>query len=76
MLDRRPGLLLELVEPGELNPNDVHTPGVYVQRVVALTPEQAADKRIERVTTRPRPDSSGSADEALVDDAATHGLGG
>ena len=39
----------ELVEPGELDPNDIHTPGVYVQRVVALTPEQAADKRIERV---------------------------
>jgi 3-oxoacid CoA-transferase subunit A len=50
----------ELVEPGELNPNDVHTPGVYVQRVVALTPEQAADKRIERVTTRPRPSTSTS----------------
>ena len=66
----------ELVEPGELDPNDVHTPGVYVQRVVALTPEQAADKRIEKVTTRPRP----SAEDALVDDAAqdsaTHGLGG
>ena len=45
----------ELVEPGELDPNDIHTPGVYVQRVVALTPEQAADKRIEKVTTRPRP---------------------
>jgi len=45
----------ELVEPGELDPNGVHTPGVFVQRVVALTPEQAADKRIERVTTRPRP---------------------
>jgi 3-oxoacid CoA-transferase subunit A len=43
-----------LVEPGELDPNHVHTPGVFVQRVVALTPEQAADKRIERVTTRPR----------------------
>ncbi|WP_067440831.1 CoA transferase subunit A [Nocardioides jensenii] len=42
----------ELVEPGELNPNDVHTPGVYVQRVVALTPEQAADKRIEKRTVR------------------------
>jgi 3-oxoacid CoA-transferase subunit A len=43
-----------LVEPGEIDPNDVHTPGVFVQRVVALTPEQAADKRIERrtVTTR------------------------
>jgi 3-oxoacid CoA-transferase subunit A len=62
-----------LVEPGELDPNDVHTPGVYVQRVVALTPEQAADKRIEKTTTRPRP---GASDEALVDDAATHGLGG
>ncbi len=62
-----------LVEPGELDPAEVHTPGVYVQRVVELTPEQAADKRIEKVTTRPRPDSS---TEALVDDAATHGLGG
>jgi len=44
----------ELVEPGELDPNNVHTPGVFVQRVVPLTPEQAADKRIERVTTRQR----------------------
>jgi 3-oxoacid CoA-transferase subunit A len=43
-----------LVEPGELDPNHVHTPGVFVQRVVSLTPEQAADKRIERVTTRPK----------------------
>ena|ERR1700761_239926 len=41
-----------LVEPGEIGPDDVHTPGVYVQRVVALTPEQAADKRIERRTVR------------------------
>ena len=41
-----------LVEPGELDPNDVHTPGVYVQRVVALTPEQAAEKRIEKRTVR------------------------
>ncbi len=44
----------ELVEPGELDPNDIHTPGVYVQRVVALTPEQAADKRIEKRTVRSR----------------------
>ncbi|WP_109507930.1 CoA transferase subunit A [Nocardioides speluncae] len=43
----------ELVEPGELPPNDVHTPGVFVQRVVALTPEQAADKRIEKRTVQP-----------------------
>jgi 3-oxoacid CoA-transferase subunit A len=42
-----------LLEPGELAPNQVHCPGVYVQRVVALTPEQAADKRIEKRTVRP-----------------------
>ena len=41
----------ELVEPGEIDPDEVHLPGVFVQRVVALTPEQAADKRIEK--TRP-----------------------
>jgi len=41
-----------LVEPGDINPNEVHTPGVFVQRVVALTPEQAADKRIEKRTVR------------------------
>jgi 3-oxoacid CoA-transferase subunit A len=39
-----------LVEPGEIDPQQVHLPGVFVQRVVALTPEQAADKRIERRT--------------------------
>lgn len=41
-----------LVEPGEIEPNEVHTPGVYVHRVVALTPEQAVDKRIEKRTVR------------------------
>jgi 3-oxoacid CoA-transferase subunit A len=40
----------ELVEPGELDPDAVHLPGVFVQRVVRLTPEQAADKPIERRT--------------------------
>ena len=34
------------------NPPAVHTPGAYVQRVVALTPDQAADKRIEKRTVR------------------------
>lgn len=43
----------ELVEPGELDPNQIHTPGVFVHRVVHLSPEQAADKRIERLTIRP-----------------------
>lgn len=40
----------ELVEPGELGPDDIHLPGVFVQRVVALTPEQAAAKGIEKRT--------------------------
>jgi 3-oxoacid CoA-transferase subunit A len=59
----------ELVEPGELEPNQIHTPGVYVHRVVALTPEQAAEKRIERVTVRPRPDRA----DAPPGDTTTEG---
>ena len=42
----------ELVEPGQIDPDDVHLPGIYVHRVVALSPEQATDKRIEKTTTR------------------------
>lgn len=41
----------ELVEPGEIDPNHVHLPGVYVHRVVPLTRAQAAEKRIEKRTT-------------------------
>ncbi|MBI0296119.1 CoA transferase subunit A [Streptomyces sp. PRKS01-29] len=40
----------ELVEPGAIDPDAVHLPGIFVQRVVALTAEQAADKTIERRT--------------------------
>jgi 3-oxoacid CoA-transferase subunit A len=50
-----------LVEPGELEPNEIHTPGVFVQRVVPLTPEQVTEKRIEKRTTRgPRPAGVGA----------------
>ena len=41
-----------LVEPGEIDPDDVHTPGIHVQRVVALNADQAAEKYIERRTVR------------------------
>ncbi|MEU3655963.1 CoA transferase subunit A [Streptomyces sp. NPDC032161] len=44
----------ELVEPGDIEPGAVHLPGIFVQRVVALTPEQAADKRIEQRTVSNR----------------------
>ena len=42
----------ELYEPGELDPDEIQLPGIYTQRVVPLTPEQAADKRVERRTVR------------------------
>jgi 3-oxoacid CoA-transferase subunit A len=45
-----------LVEPGELRPEDVHTPGIFVQRVLAVGPD--GEKRIERRTVRPRRDGS------------------
>ncbi len=40
-----------LVEPGELEPDQIHTPGVFVQRVVAC---RNLEKRIERRTVRKR----------------------
>lgn len=41
-----------LVEVGELAPDDIHLPGIFVDRIVALTPEQSAELPIEKVTTR------------------------
>lgn len=38
----------EIVEPGELDPTQIHTPGIYVNRVIQGTFE----KRIEQRTTR------------------------
>ncbi|MDN6707430.1 CoA-transferase, partial [Corynebacterium glyciniphilum] len=41
-----------VVSVGELGPDDIHLPGVYVHRVVELTGEEAADKAIERETVQ------------------------
>jgi 3-oxoacid CoA-transferase subunit A len=41
-----------LVEPGEIRAEDVHLPGVFVDRVVVVGTE---GKAIEKRTTRPRP---------------------
>ena len=38
----------EILEPGEILPEEVHTPGIYVQRIFA----SPAEKRIERRTVR------------------------
>lgn len=43
-----------VVEVGELGPDDIHLPGIFVRRVVELTREQAARKDIEKRTTRTR----------------------
>jgi 3-oxoacid CoA-transferase subunit A len=45
----------ELVEPGELRPEHIHLPGVFVDRVVPVGPE---GKVIEKRTTRPRPEGN------------------
>jgi len=42
-----------LVEPGEIPAEHVHTPGIFVQRVVGPLGEDG--KRVERRTIRPRP---------------------
>ena len=41
----------ELVPAGQLDPNQIHTPGVFVQRIFQ---GENYEKRIERVTTRPK----------------------
>lgn len=41
----------ELVEPGELDPNFIHTPGIFVQRIFQGS---NYEKRIEQRTVRPR----------------------
>ncbi|MDR3514786.1 MAG: CoA transferase subunit A [Azospirillaceae bacterium] len=40
-----------LVEPGAIDPDHVHTPGIYVQRLIL---SQNREKRIEQRTVRPR----------------------
>ncbi|WP_432146475.1 CoA transferase subunit A [Streptomyces sp. bgisy084] len=46
----------ELLEPGELSPDEVHLPGVFVQRMIVVGSD--TEKRIERLTV-PQPDTAG-----------------
>ncbi|ADX66895.1 MULTISPECIES: CoA transferase subunit A [Weeksella] len=41
----------ELVEPGELDPSQIHTPGIFVHRIIQ---GEKYEKRIEQRTTLPR----------------------
>jgi 3-oxoacid CoA-transferase subunit A len=42
----------EIVEPGTFDPDCVHTPGIFVDRIIKST---INEKRIEKMTVRPRP---------------------
>ena len=44
----------ELVEPGEIDPDAMHLPGVFVQRVVAVAPEQRDKRHREAHRAAPR----------------------
>nr|CCQ18705.1 PCS +11 [Planomonospora alba] len=44
--------IAEVEELTELDPDEVHLPGIFVQRVLPLTPDQAADKGVEKRTVR------------------------
>jgi 3-oxoacid CoA-transferase subunit A len=45
----------ELVEPGELHPDAIHTPGIYVHRIINGSPYH---KKIEKRTVRKRTEGS------------------
>jgi 3-oxoacid CoA-transferase subunit A len=49
----------ELVEVGELEPDGIHTPGIYVDRLIKGA---LYEKRIERETTRPRETAAAGAE--------------
>lgn len=53
-----------LFEPGDLAPDEIHLPGIYVDRVIALTPDQVTDqvtdKRIAKRTVRPERSLAGA----------------
>ena len=48
-----------LVQPGELDGDHIHTPGVFVQRIIHTT----AEKRIEQRTLRKRPEAAAAGVE-------------
>lgn len=41
----------ELLETGELDPDQIHTPGIFVQRIIV---SKNLEKRIEQLTTQPK----------------------
>lgn len=44
----------QIVEPGELDPDEIHLPGIYIDRVVELTTAESTELPIEKTTVRKR----------------------
>ncbi|NKS55578.1 3-oxoacid CoA-transferase subunit A [Rhodococcus hoagii] len=42
----------ELVDEGDLDPDEIHLPGIFVDRVVTVDADDTADKPIEQLTVR------------------------
>lgn len=50
-----------LVNPGEIDPDHIHTPGIFIKRMIALP--VAFEKRIEQRTVRKRPAAAAIGEE-------------
>jgi 3-oxoacid CoA-transferase subunit A len=50
-----------LVRPGEIDPDHIHTPGIFVKRMIALPADY--EKRIEQRTVRKRPAPAAAGEE-------------
>src|SRR5699024_10691621 len=51
-----------IVEPGGIGPDDIHTPGVFVQHLMRAT----AEKHIEQRTVHPRPGAPGETTQEVA----------
>lgn len=50
-----------LVQPGEIDPDHIHTPGIFIKRMIALP--VGFEKRIEQRTVRKRPAAAAAGEE-------------
>ena len=57
-----------LYDPGDLAPDEIHLPGIFVQRVVHLNDVERHDKRIEKRTVTPTPFPAGAGSEDQEDE--------
>jgi 3-oxoacid CoA-transferase len=62
----------ELVPTGTLNPNDIHVPGIYVQRIFE---GKNYEKRIEQRTTAPQPPEGELKSDSKTPPLGVGGLG-